>query len=88
MGRWVDGDLGTGTRKMPADITKASRSQNRIGDRVQEHVRIRMPIETFIKWNRDAADDEWSASHQRVNIKGLADANWGHGASCTDRPRG
>ena len=74
--------------EMPADIAQTRRAENRIGDRVQEHVGIRMPIETFIKWNRDAADDEWPASHQRVNIKALADANLGHGASCMDRPRG
>ena len=35
---------------------------------VHQHVRIRMPIQTFAMWNFDAAENEFAATHQSVHV--------------------
>jgi hypothetical protein len=59
---------------MLADVAERRRPEERIGDRVQEHVRIRVPEQALLVGNVNASDDARPIGNERVNIKAGADA--------------
>ncbi len=63
-----------GIRKVTPDIAQASGPKQRVGNRVQQDVRIRMPQQAMRVGNRHAADDQRAALDQRMHVKALADA--------------
>ena len=64
-----------GIRKMPANVTQASRPEQRISDGMQQHIRIRVSVQPAIKRNVHSADDELAAKYQCVNIEACAYAH-------------
>ena len=60
-----------GVGKQTANVAQGSSAQQRIGERVQQHVGIRMPKQAAFKRNAHAADDARSPRHQRVHVKPL-----------------
>ena len=57
---------------MGADIAQRRCAEQRIGDCVQQHIRVRMPEQAQMKRDLDAADDQFAPRHQRVHIPALA----------------
>ena len=66
-------------REMGADIAIANRAQNRIGDRMQRHIGIRMPGQAMRVVQLDPAQPQFFALDQFVHIKALADPKGGLG---------
>ena len=59
---------------MAADVAQPGGADQCIGHRVQQHVGIRMAEQAGVMFDRDAADDERAARHQRMAIVALADS--------------
>ena len=57
---------------MPADVAQARSAKQCIADGMQQHVGIGMSVQSAIKGNVDAADDELAARHQCMNIEALS----------------
>ncbi|MNI73260.1 hypothetical protein D3C73_1292540 [compost metagenome] len=57
---------------MAADITKPQSSQNRIANRMQQHIRVGMAQQPFFIWNRDSADNARSSLYQLMYVKPLS----------------
>src|SRR6266567_6306206 len=55
-------------RKMRADISQARRAQQRVAERVRQHVAVRMPDGTFVKRQLDASDDKLASFRQPVQV--------------------
>jgi hypothetical protein len=51
-----------------ADVSKGVGSQQGIAYRVTEHIRIRMPEQSFLKWDLDAAEHELSPFGQSMDV--------------------
>lgn len=64
--------------KMMADVVFANRAQECIGDRVTDHVRIRMPFETTLVRNLHAAENQFSAGRKPMCIVTVATADRAH----------
>ena len=56
-------ELGVRVGKVFANITQCRRAQQRITNRMQQHVGIRMAEQAAIKGNINAADNAFSADH-------------------------
>jgi hypothetical protein len=54
--------------KMCTDIAECESAEDRIGDRVGQNVRIRMPIGTKIRIDGNATNDQWSALNKSVSV--------------------
>ena len=61
---------------MAADIAQRRRAEQRIGNRVQQCVGIRMTEQTAAVRDRDAAEDQFTSRYQGVAVITLADAKW------------
>ena len=55
-------------REMVADVPGGHGAEQRVGDGVDEHVGVRVSVETFGVRNLDAAEHERAAFDQRVDI--------------------
>src|SRR5258708_22640449 len=55
-------------RKMRADISQACRAQQRVAQRMRQHVAVRMPDGTFVKRQLDASDYELASFRQPVQV--------------------
>ena len=55
-------------REMVADVPGGDRAEQRVGNRVDEDIRIGMAVETLIVRDLDAAEDQRSACDQRVYV--------------------
>src|SRR5690606_7850355 len=62
-----------GVREVTPYVAQGRRAQYRIGDRVQQHVGVGMPLQTVGVRNTHATDDEVTAFDQRMYIETLAD---------------
>ncbi len=62
--------------KMPADIAKRERAEDRIAQRVQYDVAIRMRNQPAIMGNSHAAQNNMAAGAERVNVDTLSDAHF------------
>src|SRR5690554_5698672 len=58
---------------MPANITQPGGTQQRVRNSVQQHIGIGMAQQPMSMGQRDPADDQGPAFHQRVHIKALSD---------------
>jgi len=66
------GRIGVG--KVRSDVAEARGTEQRVSDRVQQHVGVRMAEETLLERNRHPADNKWPPRNQRVNVEALPDA--------------
>ena len=64
-----------GVRKVRTDVAQRERAQQRVADRVQQHVGVGMPGEPARMRDRDAAQHERPALDQRVHVESGADAH-------------
>jgi hypothetical protein len=62
-------------REMVAEVAQCERAQNRIGERVQQHVRVGMTLQAAPVRNRDAADDERAPFDQCMDVEAVANTN-------------
>ena len=58
---------------MPPDVAQARGAQERVADRVHEHVGVGMPQQALVMRNLDAADDELAPFGERMHIETLPD---------------
>ena len=63
-----------GVRKVSADVARADGAEDRIADRMDQYVRVRMTRETAVEWHRDPAEYQTSPGDERVNVETIADA--------------
>src|SRR5579872_6473242 len=68
LGRIRAGPLGIGVRIPLADIAESGRTQQSVGDRVQQHVRVAVADQAALKLNRYAAKDELSTAREAVGV--------------------
>lgn len=59
---------------MTADVAERRRAEQRVGDRVQQHVRIRVTEQAAFVWNRHAADDEGAPFDELMYVVALSDS--------------
>ena len=72
------GERGVGIREMAADVAQPGRAQQRIADRVQQHVGVGVSGQPQVVGNVDAADDELAAGGEGVDVEAVADAEFSH----------
>ncbi len=56
-----------------ADVRLAQRAQHRVANRVHQHVRVRVPVQTFAVRDFDAPENELPALDQLVDVVTYAD---------------
>ena len=59
---------------MRADVAQARRAEHGVHNRVQQHIGVRMPRETALVRDLDAAQHQPAARAQRVHVVALPDA--------------
>ena len=64
-----------GRRKENADVWRGNRSEQRIRDGVEKNVAIRVPAESFVMRQRDAADLQGNLWPELVRVEAVADAD-------------
>jgi len=64
--------LGVGVRKMRADVAKARGAEQRVAERVGDHIAVGVAYRPFIEGDFDPADDELAAFREAMEI--VADA--------------
>ena len=60
-------------REMPPDVAQRRRAEQRIADRVQQHIRVRMSEQAFFVRDLHPADDQLAAFHQLMHVVALTD---------------
>ena len=75
-----------GVREMAADVAQPRRAQQRVADRVQQHVGVGMAGEPALVGNVDAADDELAIFGKSVHVEAVADPEVIHSASPESGP--
>src|SRR5574340_332899 len=60
---------------MPADVAQRRRAEQRVADRVQQHVGIGMAEQAPVIRNVHAADDQLAPLYQLVNVETLSDSH-------------
>ena len=63
-----------GIGKVPTDVAEGRRSENGVGDRVTDDVRVRVAERTAIRRDGDAAEDERPAGDQPMKVVARAGA--------------
>src|ERR1700756_4626807 len=63
---------------MATEITQRQGAQQRLADRVRQHVGVRVPAERAVEVYRNSAQDERPAVNERMQVESEADA--GHRA--------
>ena len=58
-----------------AEVAQRQRAEDRVADRVEQHVGVGMSVEAAIERNRDAAQDEPAPCDERVHVEAVADAH-------------
>src|SRR5450759_2881501 len=64
-----------GIGEMPADVAQCRGTQQRIADRMQQHVRVGMAEQTFFMGYFHPADDQLAACYQLMHIVTLTDTH-------------
>jgi hypothetical protein len=67
-----------GVGKVPADVAQAGRTEQRIGDRMQQRVGVGMAVEPEMEGQRHATQYERTACDQGVHVPTFADAQRCH----------
>src|ERR1700680_1032935 len=57
-----------GVRKMRADVAKPRSAEQRVADRVRQRVAVGVSHGSFVKWNFDAAEDQFAAFREAVKV--------------------
>ena len=60
--------------EVAADVAERRRAEQRVGDRVQQHVRVRVAEQAAFVRNRHAADDEGAPLDELVHVVALSDS--------------
>src|SRR4051812_25057128 len=76
-------DRFVGVRKMMADVVLAHGPEQCIGDRMADHVRVRMPVESAIVRDLDAAENEFSPGRETMRIVTISAADRAHSFKST-----
>ena len=79
---WRDRCRGTSRRCRPA-----GGAENRVGDRVTDGVAVGVAVEVDVRWDGNAAEDQWAAGGEPVRVVADADADGGVGLGGGDVPR-
>ena len=66
-----------GGREMRADVALAERAVDRVGERVQRDVGVRMALELLVVRDEHAPEPDAVAGREGVNVEALADADLG-----------
>ncbi len=61
--------------KMTADVAEARCPEQRVADRMQQHVGVGMSGEPPVVGDIDTADDELTTGHQRMDVEALTDSH-------------
>ena len=61
-----------GVGKVAADVAQRGGTEQGVAKSVQQHIGIRVPVQTFFECNRHSADDQRPACDQRVYIESLS----------------
>src|SRR5437588_4851109 len=64
--------------KMMTDVVFADRAQQRIRDRVADHVRVRMPVESALVRNLDTAQDQFASGREPMRVVTISAADRAH----------
>jgi hypothetical protein len=59
---------------MLADVAQRRRAQQRIANRMQQHIGVGMAKQTHVMWNIYAADYQLAAQRKGVHVETLTDA--------------
>ena len=73
---------------MTADVAGRRRAENGVGDRVAHRVRVRMPVESFVERDRDAAEDQRPPCHEAMQVVAVADPHRGGAVLTSEEPLG
>jgi hypothetical protein len=65
--------LRIGIGKQAADVTQAGRAKQGIGDRVQQHIGVRMTEQPLMVRNLDAAENQFATGRKGMHVESLAD---------------
>ena len=65
-------------RKELTDVAEPGRAEDCVGDRVQQHIGVGVAEESALERDLDAADDQSTSRHQRMNVETLSDAKCCH----------
>lgn len=68
---------------MMTDVAFADRAQQRVRDRVADHVRVRMSVETAIVWNLHAAENQLPPGGEPMRIVTISAADRAHNFKST-----
>ena len=60
--------------EVPAEVAQRERAEQRVGDRVQQHVGVAVAEQAALERNDDAAQHQRPAGDQRVHVEAVADA--------------
>ena len=63
---------------MPPDVTQSRRAEQRVTDRVKQHVGIGVSGQTQVIGNVHAADDQFAVRRKAVDVKSLPYPQPGH----------
>src|SRR5947208_12186568 len=63
---------------MMSDIALAHRAEQRVRNRVADHVRIRMALQSAIVRNFDTAEDQFASRREAVCIVAISNAECAH----------
>src|SRR6185295_16017969 len=67
------GELGVAVGIVAADVAERGRAEQRVADRVRQYVGIRVPGETLVVRDLDAADHQLAAGDEGMHVEALAD---------------
>ena len=74
-------------RELLADIRQPGRSKERVGNRVQQHIGIRVTVKTPIVRDLHSADNQTSSGHQPVHVKTMSCPQLSHASRPPAAPR-
>src|SRR5215472_1503404 len=60
--------LRVGVGKVCANVTEAGCAQQRVSNRVTQHVAVRVPLRTFLEWHLDAANHQLPSFDERMQV--------------------
>ena len=65
-----------GIGEMPPDVAQRRRAEQRIGDRMQQHIRIGVSEQTLVIGYLHTADNELAACNQLMDVVTLANSHF------------
>src|SRR5438270_233172 len=62
--------------KMPADVARAERAEQRVRDRMRQNICVRVSFQAVRVWNLDAAQNQFSSLRETMDV--VTDAGSNH----------